>query len=285
MFLFHNLSTILLRFAAFTPLSRTVYKYQLCITDCRGNFRHVIIVARSNGPVGTLFSMRTNHSQSLSIPIIVRRNHPSFSSCSILASVETETGHVGDRAYFLPIELGPVSLGSVLNYNNVLPPGQVRYPGNVRGEPVEICGNDSFRLPRYALLDAFNLETIRVLIDISEYRCRTSEDDSVGGADKRERGKNHLVTRANICSKQRGVQGRCPVHHRYGMFCPDKLGKAPFKLQNPRPHSTLVSQDSTAKDFDSCVDFFLSKKRLVDSDQFPQLSSLAPVFSFLCSGA
>src|SRR5437899_2972881 len=106
----------------------------------------MIIVTRSDGPVGTLFPVGTNHSQSLSMPIIVRGNHPSFAGCNILASVETETGHVGDRADFLPIELGAVSLGCILNYNNVFSTGQVRHPGNVGRKAVEIRGNDRFRL-------------------------------------------------------------------------------------------------------------------------------------------
>src|SRR5438445_10792440 len=62
------------------------------------------------------------------------------------------------------------------------------------------------------------------------------------------------------------------------MLCADKLGKAPFKLENPRPHPALIGQDSTAQDFDNCIDLFLSKKRLVDPDQFPQFFSWPPGF-------
>src|SRR5438128_11799623 len=69
------------------------------------------------------------------------------------------------------------------------------------------------------------------------------------------------------------------------MLCADKLGKAPFKLENPRPHPALIGQDSTSQDFDSRIDLFLSKKRLVDPDQFPQFFSWPPVFSNLRSGA
>ncbi len=69
------------------------------------------------------------------------------------------------------------------------------------------------------------------------------------------------------------------------MFCANKLAKAPFKFQNPRSHPALISQDSTAQDFDSCIDLFFSKKRLIDPDQFPQLFSLAPVFSLVLSDA
>src|SRR5438876_2767606 len=118
-----------------------------------------------NGPVWTLFSVRTDHSQGLSIPVIVCRNHPSFDGCKVLAGVETETSHVGDRADFFPIELGAVSLSRVFNYNNVFSMGQIRYPGNVRGKAIEIGGNDGFRLTWHTLLDTLNPETMRVLID------------------------------------------------------------------------------------------------------------------------
>src|SRR6266540_1267564 len=119
---------------------------QLRVTDRRCNLRHVIIVTWPNGPVWTLFSVRTDHSQGLSIPIVVCRNHPSFAGCNILASVETETSHVGDRANFSPIELGAVSLSRVFNYNNVFSMSQIRYSRNIGGEAVEIRRNDSFRL-------------------------------------------------------------------------------------------------------------------------------------------
>src|SRR2546425_8124921 len=62
------------------------------------------------------------------------------------------------------------------------------------------------------------------------------------------------------------------------MFCANKLGKTPFKLKNTRPHPALIGQDSATQDFDRCIDLFLSKKRLIDPDQFSQLFRLAPGF-------
>src|SRR2546428_14129277 len=128
----------------------------------------MIIVTRSYGPVGPLFPVGTNHSQSLDIPIIVRRNHPSFAGCNILASVETETGHFGDRADFLPFKQGAMSLSRVLNYNNVFSTGQVRYSGNVGVGPVAIHWHSRLRLPRHTLPRAFTPATIRVLTGITE---------------------------------------------------------------------------------------------------------------------
>ncbi len=63
--------------------------------------------------------MRTNHSQSLSVPIIVRRNHPTFAGCNVLASVEAETGHVSNRTNSLTIKLSAVRLRRIFYYNNV----------------------------------------------------------------------------------------------------------------------------------------------------------------------
>src|SRR6266540_6933618 len=59
------------------------------------------------------------------------------------------------------------------------------------------------------------------------------------------------------------------------MLCTNKLGKTPFKLQNTRPHPTLIGQDSATKNFDGCIDLLLSKKRLIDPDQFSQIFCLS----------
>src|SRR5438552_5070389 len=122
------------------------YLLQLRVTDRCSNLGHVIIVTWPNGPVWTLFSMGTNHSQSLSISIIVCSNHTSFAGCDILASVETETCHVGNGTDPLAVKLSPVRLGRIFNYDDVFAPGQARDGCNVRRKPVEICGDDRFRL-------------------------------------------------------------------------------------------------------------------------------------------
>src|SRR2546426_2527031 len=65
------------------------------------------------------------------------------------------------------------------------------------------------------------------------------------------------------------------------MFCTDIFGKASLKLENPRTHPTLICKYSASENFYGRVDFFLSEKRLIDSDELSQLVE-SPILSTTC---
>src|SRR6266566_249304 len=64
------------------------------------------------------------------------------------------------------------------------------------------------------------------------------------------------------------------------MFCTNVFSKTSLKLKNPRTHPTLVGKYSASKNFYGRVDFFLSEKRLIDSDELSQLIG-SPILSRL----
>src|SRR5205807_1317792 len=65
------------------------------------------------------------------------------------------------------------------------------------------------------------------------------------------------------------------------MFCTNVFSKTSLKLKNPRTHPTLVGKYPASKNLYGRVDFFLSEKRLIDSDKLSQ-SVESPILSTTC---
>ena len=60
------------------------------------------------------------------------------------------------------------------------------------------------------------------------------------------------------------------IHQGNGVLCPEKLCEASLKLEDSRPHSTLVCEHSAAENVNYRVNLFLSEKWLIDSNEFSQ---------------
>src|SRR5437016_13098510 len=71
------------------PLQEPLELLQLSLPDRGSELCHVIIMAEPHGPVGSLLTVRPDHSKCLSMLIIIGCNHTSPSRSQLLRRVES----------------------------------------------------------------------------------------------------------------------------------------------------------------------------------------------------
>src|SRR5207249_1481614 len=91
-----------------------------------------------------------------------------------------------------------MSLSRVLNHDQPLILRQVHGALEIRGQSVEISRNNRLGLPSYALLNAFRLKAVGILVNVGKDRRSTGKNNRVDRAHKSEGGENYLVARSDI---------------------------------------------------------------------------------------
>ena len=135
------------------------------------------------------------------------RDHPALAAGEALGGVQREAGEVADRSHLAVADGRLDGVRGVLHHRQPVRLGQLARSRPCRTAPPAKCTGSTARVRRSdRRLHEGRVEVQRAGIDVGEHRRRAGVDDRVGGRRPRERGRHHLVARADAGGDQRQVK-------------------------------------------------------------------------------